>query len=107
MPNNIDTARSRLQVRKGGVEVVRLRPREPRDAPTLVFLHEGLGSAGLWRDFPARLVERTGCAALLYSRFGYGGSDPVALPRPLRYMHEEALDVLPGLLDCAGIGEHL
>ena len=56
----------------------------PDAAPTLVFLHEGLGSVSTWRDFPMRLAEATGCGALVYSRAGYGGSDPVPLPRPLR-----------------------
>jgi len=75
----------------------------PERAPTLVLLHEGLGCAAMWRDFPARLAERTGYGVLVYSRAGYGKSDPVALPRPLTYMHAEALDVLPQVLDQAGI----
>jgi pimeloyl-ACP methyl ester carboxylesterase len=62
----------------------------PDAAPTLVFLHEGLGSASAWRDFPRRLVERTGCGALVYSRRGYGSSPPAELPRPIKYMHKEA-----------------
>ena len=49
--------------------------------PTLVFLHEGLGSLSLWRDFPQSVAEATGCPALAYSRQGYGRSDPVQLPR--------------------------
>ena len=75
----------------------------PDSAPTLVFLHEGLGSAAMWRDFPAQLAEHTGCGALVYSRVGYGGSDPVSLPRPLTYMHDEGLRVLPAVLDAAGV----
>lgn len=75
----------------------------PEQAPTLVFLHEGLGCVGLWKDFPERLVAATGCGALVYSRAGYGGSDPVDLPRPLTYMHHEAQVVLPQVLDAAGI----
>jgi pimeloyl-ACP methyl ester carboxylesterase len=75
----------------------------PDAAPTLVFLHEGLGCAAMWRDFPAELAERTGCGALVYSRVGYGGSDPVSLPRPLSYMHDEGFRVLPAVLDAAGI----
>jgi pimeloyl-ACP methyl ester carboxylesterase len=71
----------------------------PEAAPTLVLLHEGLGSLGLWRDFPARLAEATGCGVFAYSRFGYGGSDPVPLPRPLDYMQREARQVLPRVLD--------
>ncbi len=74
----------------------------PAQAPTLVLLHEGLGSARLWRDFPARLAAATGFGVLAYSRAGYGGSDPAALPRPLDYMTREAMDVLPGVLDAIG-----
>ncbi len=79
----------------------------PGTAPTLVFLHEGLGCVGLWRDFPALLAARTGWGALVYSRAGYGASDPAALPRPVTYMHEEGLRVLPALLAEAGIGDHV
>lgn len=58
--------------------------------PELVFLHEGLGSVALWRETPAKIVELTGRPALVYSRRGYGASDPVEVPRPLTYMHDEA-----------------
>ena len=67
--------------------------------PTLVFLHEGLGSATLWRDFPDKMAGRLGARALVYSRFGYGQSDGLVGERTSRFMHEEALDVLPALLD--------
>ncbi len=67
-------------------------------APAIVFLHEGLGSVSAWRDFPDRVAGDTGLAALLYSRLGYGASDPVAGPRAVSFMHEEALSVLPALL---------
>jgi len=77
----------------------------PADAPTLVFLHEGLGCVALWRDFPERLVEQTGCGALVYSRAGYGNSDPVTLPRPVRFMHDEALITLPQVLHAFAIRE--
>jgi len=72
-------------------------------APTLIFLHEGLGCVELWKDFPQRVAAASGCGALVYSRAGYGGSDPVPLPRPLRYMHREGLDVLPRLLDALAL----
>lgn len=72
-------------------------------APTLVLLHEGLGCVELWKDFPEQLAKATGCGVLVYSRAGYGQSDPVELPRPLTYMHDEARDVLPRLLDAAQI----
>ena len=75
----------------------------PGDAPTLVFLHDGIGCAATWRDFPASLSRETGCGALVYSRQGYGGSDPVALPRPLTYMHDEGFSALPEVLDAAGV----
>jgi len=71
----------------------------PEQAPTLVLLHEGLGSAALWGDFPDRLQAATGAGVLVYSRAGYGASSPTKLPRPLDYMHREAFDVLPELLE--------
>ena len=74
----------------------------PADAPTIVMLHEGLGSAALWGDFPDRLQAATGAGVFVYSRAGYGASTAVTLPRPLDYMSREALDVLPGLLDTIG-----
>jgi len=74
----------------------------PADAPTIVMLHEGLGSVGLWGDFPDRLQAATGAGVLAYSRAGYGASTKVTLPRPLDYMHIEALDILPKLLDATG-----
>src|ERR1700716_3471413 len=67
------------------------------DAPTIVMLHEGLGSAGLWGVFPDKLQAATGAGVFVYSRAGYGASTPVTLPRPLDYMHIEALDLLPKL----------
>ena len=78
----------------------------PAAAPTLVFLHEGLGSTSLWRDFPDRLASETEWGALVYSRAGYGKSDPVPLPRPVRFMHDEA-EILPRVLAAAGIREHV
>jgi pimeloyl-ACP methyl ester carboxylesterase len=74
----------------------------PADAPTIVMLHEGLGSAALWGDFPEKLQAATGAGVLVYSRAGYGASTPVTLPRPLDYMRIEALEILPELLDRIG-----
>jgi pimeloyl-ACP methyl ester carboxylesterase len=79
----------------------------PEAAPTLVFLHEGLGCVELWRNFPERLAEASGCGTLLYSRQGYGGSDPCPLPRPISFMHHEALTVLPEVLAATGIRDHI
>lgn len=67
--------------------------------PTLVFLHEGLGSVAMWRDFPGRVAHATNCNAVVYSRYGYGRSDPLAAPRLPGYMHDEAQVALPKLLD--------
>jgi pimeloyl-ACP methyl ester carboxylesterase len=75
----------------------------PDAAPTLVLLHEGLGCVGLWGDFPEKLQQATGCGVFIYSRAGYGKSSPVKLPRPLRYMHDEARDTLPKLLHAIGL----
>jgi pimeloyl-ACP methyl ester carboxylesterase len=74
----------------------------PEHGPTIVMLHEGLGSAALWGDFPEKLQAATGAGVFAYSRAGYGHSTPAKLPRPLDYMHVEALDVLPKLLDKIG-----
>jgi pimeloyl-ACP methyl ester carboxylesterase len=73
----------------------------------LVFLHEGLGSVALWRDFPDKVARRLLSPALVYSRFGYGQSDGLAAKRTPAFMHEEACDVLPVLLDQLGIAEPL
>ncbi len=75
----------------------------PGAAPTLVLLHEGLGSIAQWKDWPAALAAATGCGVFAYSRAGYGASDPVALPRPLDYMTREAIEVLGPVMDAAGI----
>lgn len=71
--------------------------------PTLILLHEGLGSISLWRDFPEQLAAATGCRVLTYSRPGYGQSSPAKAARTARYMHDEALEILPALLDALNI----
>jgi pimeloyl-ACP methyl ester carboxylesterase len=68
------------------------------DCPTLVFLHEGLGSIGQWRDFPARIAAATGLPALVYARYGYGQSDVLQQPFGVDFMHREAIEALPELL---------
>lgn len=77
----------------------------PERAPTLVFLHEGLGSVSGWKDFPERVADACGMGALVYSRWGYGQSDPRPPPWPLTYMHEEAVASLPEVLDATGVRE--
>jgi len=94
-----------LEVRGVRMEARWLGP-SPEKAPTLVFLHEGLGSVSSWRDFPERLSLLTGCGALVYSRAGYGKSDPAALPRPIRFMHDEA-ELLADILEQVGIRESI
>jgi len=95
-----------LELPDGRLEYRRCGP-GPEAAPTLVLLHEGLGSAGLWRDLPEALARRTGFGVFAYSRFGYAGSAPRRLPWPLDFMHREAIDVLPRVLSAAGIGRHV
>jgi pimeloyl-ACP methyl ester carboxylesterase len=75
----------------------------PPGAPTLVFLHEGLGSLSMWRDFPARLAERAGCGALVYSRFGHGRSDPETGPRGRDFFRREARETLPAIRAALGL----
>lgn len=83
------------------LELLRIAP-AARGTP-LVFLHEGLGSVAAWRDFPRALCERLGAPGLVYSRRGYGQSDPLAAPRGTDYLHHEALAVLPALRAALGI----
>ena len=77
---------------------------DPR-APLMVFLHEGLGSVSMWRDFPQRLCDALECRGLVYSRPGYGQSTP----RPADehwapdFMHRQAYEVLPALLQALGV----
>lgn len=72
-------------------------------SPTLVFLHEGLGCVSMWRDFPDRLCARVGLPGLVYSRLGYGRSDPLSGTRSPAFMHDEAIRTLPALLRATGI----
>src|SRR5215468_3648381 len=90
----LDIGRQRLEYRFIG-------PR-PGEAPTLILLHEGLGCVGLWNEFPDKLAAATGAGVFVYSRAGYGRSSPSVLPRPVTFMHEEAKEVLPRLLDAIG-----
>jgi pimeloyl-ACP methyl ester carboxylesterase len=74
----------------------------PDAAPTIVMLHEGLGSVGLWGEFPDKIAEATGAGVFVYSRSSYGKSQPGPMLRSTRFMHEEACDVLPRVLDAIG-----
>jgi pimeloyl-ACP methyl ester carboxylesterase len=106
-----------IKIRGIGLETLSIAPPAGADGPTLVFLHEGLGSVRMWRDWPARLCAQLGCAGLVYSRQGYGQSEPVPDVRGPSgqkegrrhgrllpdYMHCEAFEVLPALLRALGI----
>ena len=78
-------------------------PRQTAPQTTLVMLHEGLGSVGMWGDFPAVLCEAAGLPAFVYSRRGYGRSDSLASDFAVDYMHHEATNVLPAILDAVAI----
>jgi pimeloyl-ACP methyl ester carboxylesterase len=71
----------------------------PAQRPVLVFLHEGLGCAAMWKDFPQRLCALAGCPGLVYDRLGYGLSDPLSGRRSVHYLHEYALIELPAVLE--------
>src|SRR6202030_1696375 len=73
------------------------------DKATVVMLHQGLGSITMWKDFPERIAEATGCGVLVYSRYGHGKSDRLAEKRSVDFMHHEAKVVLPELLSQTGI----
>ena len=79
------------------LEVQRLPGRHPH-APELVFLHEGLGSISLWKDFPTRIAAATGCPVTIYSRYGSGNSDVLTAARQVTFMHDEARHALADLL---------
>jgi pimeloyl-ACP methyl ester carboxylesterase len=91
----VDVGGARLEVER--IDVGR------RGVPTIVMLHEGLGSVAMWKDFPHRVAHAANRDVLVYSRAGYGRSSPAALPYGVRYMHDEALVALPRLLDACAV----
>jgi pimeloyl-ACP methyl ester carboxylesterase len=90
-----------VEVRGGRLEVQTIAGSASR--PTLVLLHEGLGSISSWREFPSQLAAATGNPIVAYSRYGYGNSDVLEAPFGVDYMHREALEALPELLGKLGI----
>ena len=92
-----------IQINGVALELQRLAGAPGRERAQIIFLHEGLGSVAMWRDWPAQVCAATGRAGVVYSRRGYGNSDPVADVRRTGrlaqdYMHGEAWEVLPQLL---------
>ncbi|MCY4453399.1 MAG: alpha/beta hydrolase [Immundisolibacterales bacterium] len=92
-----------LAVEGGRLECARWGTTGSLEGPPLVLLHEGLGCVSMWRDWPAAVAEATGREVLAYSRFGYGGSSPAELPRPLDFMHREARRILPQVIERTGL----
>jgi len=80
---------------------------DPRK-PLLVFLHEGLGCIGMWKEFPDRLCAATGCPGLVYDRQGYGLSSPQSAPRSIHYLHQSAMVELTAVIERLAPGrEHI
>lgn len=94
---NVERVKGEVRVDGRRLETLRFAPSTP-GRPTLVMLHEGLGSIELWKEFPQSIATRTGFGVLVYSRYGHGGSDRLEQSRPVEYMHHEAEVVLPLLL---------
>lgn len=78
---------------------------ERQDTPLLIFLHEGLGSVAMWKDWPQRVCDTAACRGLVFSRYGYGQSTPRATAEkwPVTFMHDQAREVLPALLNALHI----
>ncbi len=95
----IETSSQRGEIVAGGRRLETLWIEPVRSGlPTIVMLHEGLGSIALWKDFPQRLAAGTGCGVLVYSRYGHGNSDRLLEKRPVNFMHHEAEVMLSELL---------
>ena len=96
---------ARAEVPGGEIAIRRIAPPGfgAAEAPTLVFLHEGLGCIGMWKDYPDALSAATGCPALIYDRFGHGGSSPQSKDRDLGFFEKEAHETLPALLKACGV----
>ncbi len=92
------TSKLKITIEGQSLECAWFGPAAP-EAPTIVAMHEGLGSLSTWRDFPERLADATSSRVFAFSRAGYGQSSEAKLPRPLDYLQCEAIDVLPKLLN--------
>jgi len=96
----------RWRDREVHIEYVRVAP-DRLDAPLIVFLHEGLGSVAMWKDFPEKFCDAGGFRGLVYSRPGYGRSTPRQVDEwwDVDFMHQQAHEVLPAFLDAVGVHE--
>lgn len=105
-PDGIEFAAIRWHDREMRIEYRRIAP-ERRDAPLVVFLHEGLGSVAMWKDFPDRLCDEGGFRGLVFSRPGYGRSTPRAPGETwdVDFMHRQAREVLPAFFEAIGLRE--
>lgn len=92
-----------LALSEGGLRLAARRIGAFGGGPTLVFLHEALGSIGQWKGLPEDLAAAAGLPALAYERQGHGRSTPLTLPRSKNYLRREAEVVLPAVLAAAGI----
>lgn len=98
---SVSNSRAFLSVRDRRLEYRRIAG--AAGGPSLVFLHEGLGSITQWRDFPDRIAAVTGLPAIVYARYGHGQSDVLQQPHGVDFMHREALEFLPEFLHALGI----
>lgn len=95
MTDFLDVDGTRLEVKWWG--------KPGSDGKAIVLLHEGLGCVAMWRDVPERLADATGLPVFAYSRAGYGKSAPAMIPRPFDYLDRESYEILPHVLEQAGI----
>lgn len=107
--NTISADNPYVHIRRNGQEVAleyQFINAEGRQAPLIVFLHEGMGSINMWRGWPAKVCLQLQCRGLVYSRYGYGQSTPRQAHerRTINYLHEEAADELPAVLEALGLG---
>jgi pimeloyl-ACP methyl ester carboxylesterase len=101
----VSGSQTATRIELGGLALELLDLPGPAERAALVLLHEGLGSVGLWRQFPARLHTETGRRVIAFSRYGHGQSAPPPRPRTPAFFHQEALEVLPPLLSQLGATE--
>lgn len=99
MTGSVSRRRFDLHAAGRRLHAERIEPRGSADSPTLVFLHEGLGSISQWKDFPAQLCVCTGLPGLVYERWGFGHSEALDQARTPRYLYYEAMDSLPEVLE--------